>query len=252
MSASPCVPGTPVLNRADAPQVGFVVHGQATPTEPDDLSWQPVTVPHCGEARRCPDMLMTGMQAASAALGYLHSHADGPVPHVGSPRRLHWVVVHVDDLVQVPRHVARNLRQLLEVEEPAQDSEMLFACRQHPATWTLPGNSLATSQVPSVLQACLADIAKNPDCRVHETWPAKLRSGRSVTPLRAHLWGALMEPVSLTRSDATPRSRTNRGSAMDARLHTAVSSGLVYSRISVHRLLHLIVPCARWACLSHR
>jgi len=49
--------------------------------------------------------------------------------------------------------------------------------------------------------------------------------------------------VSLTRSDATPRSRTKRGSAMDARLHTAVSSGLVYSRISVHRLLHLIVPC---------
>ncbi len=49
--------------------------------------------------------------------------------------------------------------------------------------------------------------------------------------------------MSLTRSDATPRSRTKRGSDMDARLHTAVSSGLVYSRISVHRLLHLIVPC---------
>ena len=59
----------------------------------------------------------------------------------------------------------------------------------------------------------------------------------------AHLCGALMEPVSLTRSDAMPRSRTKRGSAIDARLHTAVSSGLVYSRISVHRLLHLIVPC---------
>jgi hypothetical protein len=29
---------------------------------------------------------------------------------------------------------------------------------------------------------------------------------------------------------------------MEARLHTAVSSGLVYSTISVHRLEHLMVP----------
>ena len=68
----------------------------------------------------------------------------------------------------------------------------------------------------------------------------------------AHLCGALREPVSLTRSEETPRSRTKRGSAIDARLHTAVSSGLVYSRISVHRLLHLIVPCGRHLGLKIR
>lgn len=32
------------------------------------------------------------------------------------------------------------------------------------------------------------------------------------------------------------------GRAMEARLQTADSSGLVYSMISVHRLLHLMVP----------
>ena len=33
---------------------------------------------------------------------------------------------------------------------------------------------------------------------------------------------------------------------MDARLHTAVSSGDVYSMISVHRLEHLMVPRFCW------
>ena len=33
---------------------------------------------------------------------------------------------------------------------------------------------------------------------------------------------------------------------MEARLHTAVSSGLVYSMISVHRLLLLMVPRFCW------
>ena len=36
--------------------------------------------------------------------------------------------------------------------------------------------------------------------------------------------------------------RTNLFRAREARLHTATSSGLVYSTISVHRLLHLMVP----------
>ena len=48
---------------------------------------------------------------------------------------------------------------------------------------------------------------------------------------------ASSEPVSLTRpeaeaSTAEPRSRTKRGSAMEARLQTAVSSAEVYSTIS--------------------
>ena len=38
----------------------------------------------------------------------------------------------------------------------------------------------------------------------------------------------------------------NLGSAIDAKLHTAVSSGEVYSTISVHRLLHLMVPRFCW------
>ena len=37
-------------------------------------------------------------------------------------------------------------------------------------------------------------------------------------------------------------SLTNRGKAIDARLHTAVSVGLVYSIISVHKLEDFMVP----------
>src|SRR5690242_5655559 len=39
---------------------------------------------------------------------------------------------------------------------------------------------------------------------------------------------------------------TKAGNAMDARLHTATSSGALYSTISVHRLLHLMVPRFCW------
>jgi len=73
---------------------------------------------------------------------YLDAHADRPVAHVGPPRGLHRVVVDVDDLVQVPRHVARDLRQLLEVEVPAQGlghlniglRETLSACSRPPSS----------------------------------------------------------------------------------------------------------------------
>ncbi len=41
-------------------------------------------------------------------------------------------------------------------------------------------------------------------------------------------------------------SRTKRGRAMEARLHTAVSSGLENSTISVHKLEDLIVPRFCW------
>lgn len=41
-------------------------------------------------------------------------------------------------------------------------------------------------------------------------------------------------------------SLTNRGNAIDARLHTAVSVGLVYSIISVHRFEDLMVPRFCW------
>lgn len=37
-------------------------------------------------------------------------------------------------------------------------------------------------------------------------------------------------------------SLTNRGKAIEARLHTAVSVGLVYSMISVHKLEDFMVP----------
>ena len=53
--------------------------------------------------------------------------------------------------------------------------------------------------------------------------------------------------MSLKRLDSVPAcSLTKRGRAMEARLQTAVSSGEVYSRISVHRLLHRIVPRFCW------
>jgi len=41
-------------------------------------------------------------------------------------------------------------------------------------------------------------------------------------------------------------SLTNRGRAIDARLHTAVSVGLVYSIISVHKFEDLMVPRFCW------
>lgn len=41
-------------------------------------------------------------------------------------------------------------------------------------------------------------------------------------------------------------SLTYRGRAIDARLHTAVSVGLVYSIISVHKFDDLIVPRFCW------
>lgn len=44
----------------------------------------------------------------------------------------------------------------------------------------------------------------------------------------------------------TTFSLTYRGRAIDARLHTAVSVGLVYSIISVHKLEDLIVPRFCW------
>ena len=56
----------------------------------------------------------------------LHAHADGAVAHVGAPRGVHRVVVHVDDLVQVARHLRRHLRQRLEVEVPVWEREAEF------------------------------------------------------------------------------------------------------------------------------
>ena len=59
-----------------------------------------------------------------------------------------------------------------------------------------------------------------------------------------HLLSASMDPTSflLSLPGSQLRSRTKRGSAIEARLQTAVSSGEVYSMISVHRLEHLMVP----------
>ena len=59
-----------------------------------------------------------------------------------------------------------------------------------------------------------------------------------------HRFDAFKEPVSFERplEGAESLSRTYLGSAIDARLQTAVSSADVYSTISVHRLLHFIVP----------
>ena len=48
------------------------------------------------------------------------------------------------------------------------------------------------------------------------------------------------------KTSACTFSLTKRGKAIEARLHTAVSEGLVYSIISVHRLEDLIVPRFCW------
>jgi len=48
----------------------------------------------------------------------LDAEADGAVPHVRTPRGLHWVVVHVDDPVQVARYLARDLGELGVVKVP--------------------------------------------------------------------------------------------------------------------------------------
>ena len=54
-------------------------------------------------------------------------------------------------------------------------------------------------------------------------------------------------PTSLVRrASEEAEVRTKRGRAREARLQTAVSSGEVNSMISVHRLLHLMVPRFCW------
>jgi hypothetical protein len=60
----------------------------------------------------------------------------------------------------------------------------------------------------------------------------------------SYLFPASSDPTSFlfSRSASQSRSRTNRGRAIEARLHTAVSSADVYSMISVQRLEHLMVP----------
>jgi hypothetical protein len=79
----------------------------------------------------------------------------------------------------------------------------------------------------------------------------RLRVAAAVTSARRS-WSkkrlaASSEPISLRPSrPPAARSRTKRGSAIDARLHTAVSSGLVNSMISVQRLDDLIVPRFCW------
>ena len=75
---------------------------------------------------------------------------------------------------------------------------------------------------------------------------SKIRS--AARSLSQYLFDALREPVSFGRllERAASFSRTYLGRAIDARLHTAVSSAEVYSTISVQRLLHLIVPKFCW------
>ena len=53
----------------------------------------------------------------------LHADANGPVAHVGPACRLHWVVVDVNDLVQVLGHLLCDLRQLGKVKVPAAADE---------------------------------------------------------------------------------------------------------------------------------
>lgn len=50
---------------------------------------------------------------------YLHTNANGPVAHVGPPGCLNWVVVDVDDFVQVLGDLLRDLSQLVKVKVPA-------------------------------------------------------------------------------------------------------------------------------------
>ena len=58
-----------------------------------------------------------------------------------------------------------------------------------------------------------------------------------------------IQPSQLNSAEALTRytfSLTKRGKAIDARLQTAVSVGLVYSIISVHKFDDLIVPRFCW------
>jgi hypothetical protein len=46
----------------------------------------------------------------------LHPEPDGTVPHIGVSRFLNWIVVDIDDLIEVARHNAVYLIQALKVE----------------------------------------------------------------------------------------------------------------------------------------
>lgn len=97
---------------------------------------------------------------------YLDAHADRPVAHVGPPRGLHRVVVDVDDLVQVPRHVARDLRQLLEVEVPAHGLGHLNIALREVIMGPLTAAATISFPVPreSLASPCRADAKRRPFC----------------------------------------------------------------------------------------
>ncbi len=57
---------------------------------------------------------LTGCKSAD-----LHADADRPVAHVGPACCLHWVVVDVNNLVQVLGHLLCDLAQLGKVKIPA-------------------------------------------------------------------------------------------------------------------------------------
>ena len=48
----------------------------------------------------------------------LHTDANWPVAHIGPACCLYWVVVDVNDLVQVLRHLLRDLCQLVKIKVP--------------------------------------------------------------------------------------------------------------------------------------
>lgn len=52
--------------------------------------------------------------------------------------------------------------------------------------------------------------------------------------------------IHISEDEVVTFSLTYRGRAIDARLHTAVSVGLVYSIISVHKLDDFMVPKFCW------
>ena len=149
----------------------------------------------------------------------LHAQADGAVAHVGAARGLHGVEVDVDDLVEVARHHARHLRQLVKVKVPAAGGSAGVGRRG------VGEASVRSRPFPAAAAVGTSGSAQAlPPTHAPRPWPR---------PPGAHLPSASRLPTSFLLSRPLGSfSRTKRGSAMEARLHTAVSSADEYSMIS--------------------
>ena len=167
----------------------------------------------------------------------LNTKADGPVAHVAVASRLNRIVVDVNHLVQVACDSGNNGSELLKVEHAVGMIQ-----RPHQLLGLMARVDVLLTDKPAMVWCQLPEHCK------HGTSSMKLCSLSLLKDIQKYIPD---EENNFMHAQTKRRCRphtntvvqeTHLGSAIDAKLHTAVSSGDVYSTISVQRLLHLMVP----------